>query len=47
MATKTGFREEALESKVQFWVREGVLRETSRHQFELNEQGHSIDETND
>lgn len=46
MATKTGFQEETLESKVQFWVREGVLLETSRHQFELNEQGQDMDETN-
>lgn len=47
IATKIGVREEALESKIQFWVREGVLRETSRHQYELNEQGHDMDEVSD
>ncbi|KAF8947358.1 Anaphase-promoting complex subunit 2 [Haplosporangium gracile] len=44
MASKTGVREETLESKIQFWMREGVLRETDRHQYELNEQGHSLEE---
>lgn len=46
MATKTGVREETLESIVQYWVREGILLETSRHQYELNEQEHGMDETN-
>jgi predicted transcriptional regulator len=39
IATKIGVREELLESRLQFWVREGLLRETNRHQYELNEQG--------
>ncbi|KAF9903822.1 Anaphase-promoting complex subunit 2 [Linnemannia zychae] len=39
MSTKVGLQEDALEPKVQFWVREGVLRETSGHQYQLNEQG--------
>ncbi|KAF9097263.1 Anaphase-promoting complex subunit 2 [Mortierella sp. AD031] len=38
MSTKIGIHEEALEPKVQFWVHEGILRETRRHQYELNEQ---------
>ncbi|KAG0285062.1 Anaphase-promoting complex subunit 2 [Linnemannia gamsii] len=46
-ATKIGAREDTLESKIQFWVREGVLRETSRHQYELNELGHDMNEVND
>ncbi|KAF9127957.1 Anaphase-promoting complex subunit 2 [Linnemannia schmuckeri] len=44
MASKIGVREETLESKIQFWMREGILRETSRHQYELNEQGHNLKE---
>ncbi|KAF9134926.1 Anaphase-promoting complex subunit 2 [Mortierella sp. 14UC] len=36
MSTKLGLREDALEPKVQFWVHEGVLRETSWHQYQLN-----------
>ncbi|KAK3837517.1 MAG: anaphase promoting complex subunit 2 [Linnemannia gamsii] len=45
MSIKLDLREDTLESKVQFWVREGVLRETSRHHYELNEAS-SIEDVN-
>ncbi|KAF9928852.1 Anaphase-promoting complex subunit 2 [Linnemannia zychae] len=45
MSAKIGVNEEILESKIQFWVRQGILRETSRQQYELNEQVQSTDNT--
>jgi len=39
MSTKISINEDALEAKIQFWVREGILQETQQHQYKLNEQG--------
>ncbi|KAG0279231.1 Anaphase-promoting complex subunit 2 [Linnemannia exigua] len=46
MSTKLGLREDTLESKVQFWIHERVLREISRHHYELNEQASTIEDVN-
>ncbi|KAF9110207.1 Anaphase-promoting complex subunit 2 [Mortierella sp. AM989] len=37
ISTKLEIVEETLEQKIQFWIREGVLREVSRFQYQLNE----------